>query len=148
MSMKKIIMLSMITMIILCTAGCITPGNSKDGAASDFRQKAAMVEIRQQNVAYSMNLTAGKTLDQPTMESVLNTQRPVITDLITSTDDATVSGNAYLALLNPGDAEYSDVSASMKQMTDYVNASVASYNSGAAIYNKFWDGVNGTMPYL
>ena len=120
----------------------------KDTAASDFQAKAALVQTQQQNVAYSVNLTAGKALDQPTLESSLNTQRPMITELITFTDDATASGNAYLKHLKSGEAEYGNVSASMKQMTDYVNASVASYNNGAAMYNRYWGSVNGTMPYI
>jgi hypothetical protein len=138
----------MITLIILSIAGCVVPGNTKDKASSDFLEKAGMVQIQQQNIATSLNLTAGKMLDQPTLKSVLDTQRPMITELIMYTDNATASGSVYLTYLKPGDVEYSDVSASMKQMTDYVNASVVSYNSGVDMYNQFWGGVNGTMSRL
>jgi len=135
-------------MIALSVAGCSTLENPHDKASADFQEKYGLVLAHQQNVAYSLNMTAGKTLDQPTLESALETQWTMITGLAGLTDDATASGNAYLRYLQPASTEYANVTANMAQMSGFLDSSRAQYNSGAAMYNQFWGGIDKTMPYF
>lgn len=138
----------MTVMIALSVAGCTALENPQDKASADFREKYDLVLAHQQNVAYSLNMTAGKTLDQQSLESALETQWSMITGLAELTDDAAASGNAYLRYLQPDSTGYANVTANMVQMSDYLNTSRAQYNTGAAMYNKYWGDLDKTMPYL
>ncbi|OPY25860.1 MAG: hypothetical protein A4E28_02886 [Methanocella sp. PtaU1.Bin125] len=146
--LKRLPILVLFVLIALSVAGCSVLGPPQDRAAKDFKDRLELAQSHQQNVAYCMNMTRGQMLDQPTLESALQAQYTMITEFDVLVADAAVSGDAYKSYLQPDSPEYAGVSANITQLSEYLAGAKAEYNSGASIYNQYWGGVNGTMPYL